>query len=285
MPEASKVPDRAPVPCGMVIVAHNNEATIVRTVESALAQQRPADRVILIDCGSADAGWLKRFEGASGVRVIAAENLGYVGGNNLGWRELAMADDGFVLFLNPDVVMPPGLLDRLRGVMAGPRAQRCAIISPRLHGYDFAADRTVARIDSTGIFPTWWGAWRDRRESSPPEGDVLERVPALCGAFLWARAGALRAAELRSGEVFDARYFAYKEDIELSLRLRRAAWNVAVWHGAVAWHGRGWGERRRMPRASRVLSARNEMRLHAAYALARLPYSTLKWLYARWLER
>lgn len=285
MADAMQAVDRGSAPCGVVIVAHNNAATVGPTVESVLAQKRDVDRMVLVDCGSADASWLKQFEGAPGVRVIAVANLGYAGGNNVGWHELALSEDSFVLFLNPDVILPSGLLDRLRGLMVEPRSQRCAMISPRLHGYDFAARSATGQIDSTGVFPTKWGAWRDRRENSPPEGDILEKVPALCGAFLWARASALRSVELRDGEVFDSRYLAYKEDIELSLRLGRAGWNVAIWHDAVAWHGRGWKDRRRMPRASRLLSARNEIRLHAAYAPARLPYSMLKWLYVRWLER
>jgi N-acetylglucosaminyl-diphospho-decaprenol L-rhamnosyltransferase len=286
VPDSNAVADHAVAWCGVVIVAHNNGATVVQTVDSVLAQQSPAARVMLIDCGSQDTSWLKRFEGAPTVQTIAAENVGYAGGNNLGWRELAIQDDGFVLFLNPDVLLPPDMLSKLRTLMTERRAQKCAMISPRLHGYDFVAARPTDRVDSTGIFPQWWGGWRDRRESSPPESDTLEQVPALCGACLWARVGALRAAALHEGEVFDPRYFAYKEDIELSLRLRRAGWTLGTWHGAVAWHGRGWSsERRLMPRALRVLSARNEVRLHATYVPARLPYSILKWAYAKWLER
>jgi GT2 family glycosyltransferase len=198
---------------------------------------------------------------------------------------LNIPDDGFVLFLNPDVLLPDGLLDTLRQVASGKEAQSYAMIGPRLLDYDFLTDEPSGRIDSTGIFPTFWGAWRDRRENSPSERDVLETVPALCGAFLWARAGALRATMLGGEDVFDSRYFAYKEDIELSLRLRRAGWKLGVWHGAFAWHGRGWKTRSDMSRRARVLSARNEVRLHATYARRHLGYSLVKWFYARWLER
>jgi GT2 family glycosyltransferase len=251
-----------------------------------LAQQPPVERVALVDCGSTDAAWLKRYEHLPGVRTIAVKNLGFAGGNNLGARELAPPDTGFVFFLNPDILLPVNLIAQLVALLAEPRGQMCAAVSPRLQGYDFAVDQPTGRIDSTGIFPAWWGAWRDRREGSPPEGDVLEHVPALCGACFLVRVAALRAAALRAGEVFDPRYFAYKEDIELSMRLRRAGWRLGLWHGTIAWHGRGWAaDRRHMPHALRLLSARNEMRLHATYAPQRLPFSILKWFYVRWIER
>jgi N-acetylglucosaminyl-diphospho-decaprenol L-rhamnosyltransferase len=275
----------ASTPCSVVIVAHNNGATVVRTVQSVLEQTPSAHRVVLIDCGSDDTSWLERFKGQERVTTIAAKNLGYAGGNNLGWRALELLDDDSVLFLNPDVLLPPGFLGEMAKVAADMRARRYAMISPRLLSYDFETDRPIGAIDSTGIFSTFWGGWRDRRDDSPAEGKTLEAVPALCGACLWASAGALRSAALKPGEVFDSRYFAYKEDIELSLRLRRAGWQLAIWHGAFAWHGRGWRERKAMPHASRLLSARNELRLHARYAPLRLPFSAVKWFYVRWLER
>jgi GT2 family glycosyltransferase len=113
----------------------------------------------------------------------------------------------------------------------------------------------------------------------------VEIVPALCGAFLFARAKILRSAALAENEIFDARYFAYKEDIELSLRVRRAGWALGLWHGGIAWHGRGWSQRKRMPHSSRLRSARNEVRLHASYTPMRLPYSLVKWVYTKWFER
>jgi N-acetylglucosaminyl-diphospho-decaprenol L-rhamnosyltransferase len=271
---------------GVVIVSYNHGRTLAQTVDSVLAQTRPASQVIIVDNGSADTSWAKRWSDRPDVTVILEnQNLGFTGGNNLGWQRLALKD-GFVLFLNPDVLLPPDLLSRLLILMDEPRARSFGAVGVRLLGYNFEENRPTGRIDSTGVFPRWQGAWRDRRDGSPPAGDELETVPALCGAFLFCRVAALRAIQFPDETVFDNRYFTYKEDIELSLRLRGGGWNLGVWHGAEAWHGRGWNQdRAKMPRASRLLSARNEVRLHARYAPWRLPYSLAKWAYVRWWER
>ena len=169
-----------------------------------------------------------------------------------------------MLFLNPDVIVPPALLARVRSVMYEERTRQLGVLGVRLMGWDFANARATGSVDSTGVFPVWSG-WRDRRTGSPPASDAIEEVPALCGAFFLAREEALQAVALGSGEVWDPRYFAYKEDVELSLRLHRAGWRIGMWHGAEAWHGRGWDpDRRKMPRSVRLLSARNDVRLHAA---------------------
>jgi GT2 family glycosyltransferase len=271
---------------GVVIVSYNHGRTLVQTVDALLAQTRPASRVIVVDNGSADTSWAQRWSDRPEVTVMLENrNLGFTGGNNLGWQRLA-PKDGFVLFLNPDVLLPSDLLARLLALMNEPRARSFGAVGVRLLGYDFEGNRPTGRIDSTGIFPRWYGAWRDRRDGSPPAGDVLEAVPALCGAFLFCRVAALRAIQFPDETVFDGRYFTYKEDIELSLRLRSAGWSLGTWHGAEAWHGRGWNQNRaQMPRASRLLSARNEVRLHARHAPWRLPYSLAKWAYVRWWER
>ncbi len=268
-----------------VIVAHNHGATLSATLTSLLAQEARPERIVVVDCGSSDApswrdaGWTR----APGVEVITTGNLGFTGGNNLAWEHLAPRE-GWVLFLNPDVVLPPGLIRGLRERASAAACASYALLAPRLDSYSFAANAPSGTIDSAGVFPSATG-WFDRR-SVPPDAAGVETVPALCGAFLLARVSALSSCLRPAGGVFDERYFAYKEDIELSLRLRAAGWRVGLLHGAHAFHGRGWNpDRTQMPRRSRLLSARNELRLHATYAPWRLPVSAAKWLLVALLNR
>lgn len=266
---------------GVIIVVRDHGATIGKVLASISAQSAPPRQTVVVDCGSRDLGWVEPWKRHPGFTVaLLGRNAGFSGGNNEGLRHFALPPD-LVLFLNPDVLVAPDLFGRLVAFAEEPQGRELAAWSVRLMGWDFERDAATGRVDSTGIFP-YWNGWRDRREGSPPQGDWVEQVPALCGAFFVARHETLRRVSFSDGSVWDERYLAHKEDVELSLRLRRAGGKLGVWHGAEAWHGRGWDENRRaVPRQLRVMAARNEIRLHMRYAWRKAPMSVLKWIAVR----
>ena len=93
------------------------------------------------------------------------------------------------------------------------------------------------RIDSAGL------EWNPRREAVPllagadpsraPRG-VFEVTGVSATAALYRRAALEHVAPL--GEVFEPSFFAYYEDVDLSLRLARAGWRFACDPAAVARH-------------------------------------------------
>lgn len=92
------------------------------------------------------------------------------------------------------------------------------------------------------------------------------------------RKKALDEVLLQGGAIFDPSFYMYKEDIDLSLRLRRKGWSLMYVPSLVAYHCRGWKkERKDVPKAYRLLSARNEMRLYARSGSPYVIYSALKY--------
>ncbi|MCH8191208.1 MAG: hypothetical protein IIC80_07635, partial [Chloroflexi bacterium] len=77
--------------------------------------------------------------------------------------------------------------------------------------------------------------------------DEAIAVPAICGALMICTTEALRAVELSAGEYFRRSFFMYKEDIDLSLRMAEAGFEVLYDSGLKAWHCRGWQRRYKMP--------------------------------------
>ena len=64
-----------------------------------------------------------------------------------------------------------------------------------------------------------------------------------------------------TGAVFDERFFMYKEDIDLSLRLARAGWRLVMDPSVTILHVRGTADRRAMPFWVRRRSLVNEWRI------------------------
>jgi GT2 family glycosyltransferase len=116
-----------------VVVTWEGGATTERCVASLLAQDRPADEVIVVDNASSasERGRLRAaFADRPQVRlVLLDDNRQFAGGLNAGARTAIAAGAERLLLLNNDTVLAPDALGRLqdaldatsRGGIAGPR--------------------------------------------------------------------------------------------------------------------------------------------------------------------
>ena len=72
----------------------------------------------------------------------------------------------------------------------------------------------------------------------------------------------------------------YKEDIDLSLRMKSFGYGVLYVSHLVAYHHRGWKSRRDMPKWSKIMSARNELEINKNRGWIKFVYSRAKLLLA-----
>jgi GT2 family glycosyltransferase len=178
---------------------------------AALASLRGVP-AICVDNGSSDgsdAAVAERFPDVELIRTGA--NLGYAGGNNVGIRRALERGADWVLLLNSDAVAEPGLAEALAGAAAArPDAGllACKVL--------FAEGETVQYAGAR--FRAWLG-WSGRqaghgRPDEPGAGGDVERADGAAMAVS-------RAAVERAG-LLDEELFAYVEDVDWSLRIRRA---------------------------------------------------------------
>lgn len=264
-----------------IIVTHNSGLVLPRCLD-ALARQTVAVReIIVVDCGSDDRAYLLSLQGREGMKVVEASNVGFSKANNLG-MELVTPQTDFVLFLNPDTFLSPDFIEKALAICC--KDPHVGMISGKLSGYDTEKDAPTGRLDSTGIFRKWYGRWFDRGQGEQDRGqyDVPAFVPGLCGALLFCR---MRALQTLSGLVFDPDFFLYKEDIELSLRLRKAGWRLLYHPELTAYHCRGWNKQRgAMPLELRCMAAANEILLYKKHPSPYLLWAGLKYLLVRFFH-
>ena len=187
---------------------------------------------------------------APSARVIGfSRNLGFAGAANEG---IARTRAPFVLLLNNDAVLAPDYAARLAARLAADERLAAA------QGLILAGHGRV--IDGAGL------AWNARGEAVPAlagqDASAAPREPfEVTGVS--ATATLYRREALESvaphGEAFDGSYFAYYEDVDLSLRLARAGWRFVCDPRAVATH-EGSLTGRRTPWRRAFWTARNRWR-------------------------
>lgn len=266
----------------IIIVTYNSQKHIHKAIDCIHAQSLPPKKIIIVDTGSNDTSYLHKYQNHPLFEIVIAEkNSGFCRGNNIGMSKLPPNCD-YVFFLNPDAFITPSFLKYATAFLQASSNQHYGAITGTLLGYDIDKDMPTGTYDSTGVFRKWYGRWYDRGQGESYNAGlymVQEDIPAICGAAFLCRKKALDSIMLAGNQVFDNSFYMYKEDIDLSLRLQHKGWKLAFLPHLVAYHCRGWqNDRSKMPRHFRIISARNELRLHARMkAPIPLAYSLLKY--------
>ena len=183
-----------------------------------------------------------RCAGLDWVRlVIAPENLGFGQGCNLAFAQ-STADT--VLLLNPDArITSINIAILAQALQSQPR---WAAVSPRMFWNEArsfllplaSAQTPCATVMSALVSHSRRGAaflaerqLRSMQEQLSSKG-LPFKVPMLAGSVMLLR----RQAVLDVGGLFDPDYFMFFEDADLSLRLRRAGYSLAMVPAASAQH-------------------------------------------------
>jgi N-acetylglucosaminyl-diphospho-decaprenol L-rhamnosyltransferase len=263
----------------VIIVTFDSGRVLSKCLESLAQQTRQPDLVVVVDNCSPHPAYLEVIPKSNQFNLLrASRNEGFCRGNNLGYVYARRCK--YVLFLNPDAFPSSNLLEEALSWMQQPENSRVGCLTGTLLRFDTRAGRPTGRIDTTGIFQTWYGRWYERYGGQVREtvdlGREAHEVTAATGALMFCRTEALERVALHPGEVFDSRFFMYKEDIDLSLRLRAGGWRVVYLPSLVAYHARGWQERSRISLRVKLLAVRNELRICLRYRRWALPFSLAK---------
>ena len=265
--------------CSVIIVTHNSHIYLAKAIHSLKNQTVSPTQIILVDSGSDDPSYLPQQEDID--TLLLEENVGFCRANNIGMQPIH-PDSSYVLFMNPDAFLTPTFLEEAIHYMEDPNNQQVGICSGILLGYDVHNDQPTGYYDSTGIYCSWYGRWFDRDQGEKCQGNRYhqpEEPDALCGALLFCRKKALDDTLINDDQVFDETFYMYKEDIDLSLRMKKKGWKLSWLPKLIAYHCRGWQRnRKKIPRKFRLLSAKNELRIHFRNHSPKTLYSLLKYL-------
>jgi GT2 family glycosyltransferase len=221
-----------------VVITHQSAST----VDDCLARLRASTGVVairVVDNASGDdtVAIVQRHAAADPrVHFIAnPDNPGFATACNQGAAD-AGAAAGWLAFVNPDCLVEPDALARLR---AHARVLEGGLVGADLVGEDGAHDPAARRRD-----PDFAAMLRSPRAArldlAADPAQPLQRVDAVSGALMMLP----RALFARIGG-FDAGYRLHAEDLDLCRRVRAAGAPVAVANDVVVLHVRGVSSRAR----------------------------------------
>jgi GT2 family glycosyltransferase/glycosyltransferase involved in cell wall biosynthesis len=213
-----------------IIILNRNQGEFTRDCLASLQQiDYPYFRILVVDNGSTDNSlppvaqefpqvdflWLKR-------------NVGVAAGRNAGVREVLGHQPAYVLFLDNDTLVAPDFLTRLVGRMNS--GLGIGAVQPKIYFAD-----PPDRICSFGgkFYP------RISHYRHPQSGryDSAKTQLAVDIDTVSGCAGLMRASVFHEIGLLDETYSPYcHEDVDWSLRMRKAGYRLMVEPAAVVWH-------------------------------------------------
>ncbi len=200
---------------------------IVDTLDS-LRKQSQEHTVIVVDNGSKDGSLaLLRPLAKKGEIILIEhkENLGFTGGVNAGMRYAMGHGFKAVALLNNDAVAHKDWLKYLTERLFSDK--KAGVVTCKILSHDGKT------FDSTGDWLSTWGLPYPRGRGEP-NGSLYDSQTHILGAS--GGATIFRCSMLKKVGVFDQDFFAYYEDVDLSLRIRLAGWEIYFEPRAEVYH-------------------------------------------------
>lgn len=208
----------------VVVPNWNGGDSLVRVLHALAGQDYRSHETIVVDDASTDGSLDRAVSVGEPFRTVRFERThGFAAAANAG----AAAGHGeLIAFLNNDAVPEPTWLGAL--VRSLERHPRAACVDSKLFRLG-----TSRILDGAGDALTW-GLKAYRRGAGTADCGRFEREEQV---FLAAGTASLwRADAFRTLGGFAEDFFAYYEDVDLSLRARRAGYEIWFAPAAVAWH-------------------------------------------------
>lgn len=203
----------------IIIVNWNSKEDLRECLESFPKVKYPNHEIILVDNGSRDDSVEFVKNNFPKIRIVRSnKNLGFAGGNNLGFEK---SKGKYVLFLNNDTIIVEDFLTPLINFME--EREDVGIVQPKIlfHRPNLPLHH---KINSVGSFLLKSGflyhqdyGMADKKYSYPYE------IFSAYGACFLARKKIIDEVGL-----FDERYFAYFEETDLCHRVLLNGWKIMV---------------------------------------------------------
>jgi GT2 family glycosyltransferase len=210
-----------------IILNWNGLADTMECLASLQKLDYPNYDIVVVDNGSTDKSVEVIRKNFPDVTLIEnKENLGFVGGNNVGLHHTLNRDVDYVLLLNNDTIVDSRFLVELIKVLEVDR--KIGIASPLIFYYD-----TPDEIWAAGAAINWANGFTERLRAgdTADDGEPVFDVDFVSGCALLAKREVIEATGL-----LDADFFLYYEEIDWCVRAHKKGYRIVCVPQARIWH-------------------------------------------------
>lgn len=220
------------------LLVYNEPIKVIETLLSSLSRvQYPTEKwkIVIVNnvCAGHDLGayirshWTK-IPGMPELLVeIQNPNLGFAGGHNRAWRLSQTFHPDFLYLLNADAHVDPFFLQNI--VNEAQRLENAAIIQSRIM---LSQEPHLFNSRGNALHFLGFGFSLGYRQTPEAVNDLALPMFYASGAGVLIRANILE----KIGGLFDASYFMYHEDVDLSWRARLAGYDIGYADDSVIFH-------------------------------------------------
>jgi len=212
------------VETSVIVLNYNGGRFLETCLSSVLKQDYKNYEVILVDNNSADNSVSLVKKKFPKVRILRLkENLGFTGGNNEGAKS-AKAEK-YLIFLNNDTKVENTWLSEL--VKQAESSEKIGLVNSKIYFYDSKLLNSVGgKINA--FFVAKDVGFNKKDNGSYDNADI----DFVCGCSFLIKKHVLE----KLGYLFDPSYFIYYDDVDLSLRAKKAGYALSIAPKSVVYH-------------------------------------------------
>lgn len=268
----------------VVIVNYNGGEDVLECLQSVSRLEVESEKleIIVVDNGSKDRSVAMIKTQFSQVRVYEnQENLGFAEGNNVGIKEALKGGADYVMLLNSDTLIDRDCLKELLKVTR--EDQKIDVLCPKIYfaaGFEFHKERykkvergrviwyAGGKIDWQNIL----GIHRGVDKVDNGQYDKITKIEFATGCCLLVKREVFEKVGL-----LDKGYFLYLEDLDFSVRVKKAGFQLVFVPKAIVWHKNLGTTRQESATRQAYYYTRNRLLFGLKYASFATKTALLKW--------
>jgi len=211
-----------------IIVNYNGKKLLEKSMPSLISTYHPSLDICVVDNNSSDDSISFLEKEYPEVKIVKSDkNLGYGRAHNLALSKYP--DYQYYIFMNNDLSLEPDWLSNLLEVIQ--IKQNVGAVGPKILLAKKKEGRYVINSAGVNIDKHYMAYDRYEGEYDEDKYSVTEKVDGICGAVML-----VNREVLDKVKGFHPKMFLYYEDVDLSLRIRDAGYDIYYCGKSVVYH-------------------------------------------------